>query len=82
MKRMLSVAFLVALLASAFAAPVRQAESTIVDIAVNDGRFNTLVAALQQAELVDTLNGAGPFTVFAPTDDAFAALPAPTDSDS
>jgi len=48
---------------------------TIVDIAVADGRFDTLVAALQAAELADTLQGNGPFTVFAPTDDAFAALP-------
>ena len=47
---------------------------TIVDIAVEDGRFTTLVAALE-ADLVDTLQGEGPFTVFAPTDDAFAALP-------
>jgi uncharacterized surface protein with fasciclin (FAS1) repeats len=48
---------------------------TIVDIAVEDGRFGTLVTALQTAGLVDTLAGNGPFTVFAPTDDAFAALP-------
>ncbi len=48
---------------------------TIVDIAVADGRFETLVAALQAADLVETLQGGGPFTVFAPTDDAFAALP-------
>jgi uncharacterized surface protein with fasciclin (FAS1) repeats len=48
--------------------------STIVDIAVEDGRFGTLVTALQAAGLVDTLAGDGPFTVFAPTDDAFAAL--------
>jgi len=48
---------------------------TIVDIAVEDGRFGTLVTALQTAGLVDTLAGDGPFTVFAPTDDAFAALP-------
>ena len=48
---------------------------TIVDIAVGDGRFGTLVAALQAAELVETLSGPGPFTVFAPTDDAFAKLP-------
>jgi transforming growth factor-beta-induced protein len=54
------------------------APGTIVDIAVADGRFNTLVAAVTAAELVDTLNGEGPFTVFAPTDDAFAALPAGT----
>jgi len=47
----------------------------IVDIAVEDGRFNTLVAAVQAADLVNTLKGEGPFTVFAPTDDAFAALP-------
>jgi len=50
-------------------------EKTIVDIAVADGRFNTLVAAVTAADLVDTLNGEGPFTVFAPTDDSFAALP-------
>ena len=48
---------------------------TIVDIAVADGRFETLVAAVQAAGLVDTLQGEGPFTVFAPTDDAFSALP-------
>ncbi len=48
---------------------------TIVEIAVEDGRFTTLVAAVQAAGLVDTLNSDGPFTVFAPTDDAFAALP-------
>ncbi|MCL4274022.1 MAG: fasciclin domain-containing protein [Anaerolineales bacterium] len=47
----------------------------IVDTAVADGRFTTLVAAVQAAELVDALKGEGPFTVFAPTDDAFAALP-------
>jgi len=50
----------------------------IVDIAVEDGRFTTLVAAVQAADLVETLKGEGPFTVFAPTDDAFAALPAGT----
>ena len=52
--------------------------NTIVDVAVTDGRFTTLVAAVQAAELVETLSGEGPFTVFAPTDDAFAALPAGT----
>ncbi|MBZ0297929.1 MAG: fasciclin domain-containing protein [Anaerolineae bacterium] len=51
---------------------------SIVDIAVNDGRFTTLVAAVQAAGLAETLAGEGPFTVFAPTDDAFAALPAGT----
>ena len=53
-------------------------KNTIVDIAVADGRFKTLVAALGAAGLVETLSGEGPFTVFAPTDDAFAALPAGT----
>ncbi len=47
----------------------------IVDTAVGAGSFETLVAAVQAAELVDTLKGDGPFTVFAPTDEAFAALP-------
>lgn len=50
----------------------------IVETAIADGRFTTLVAALQAAELVETLKGEGPFTVFAPTDDAFAKLPAGT----
>ena len=47
----------------------------IVDTAVSAGSFTTLVAAVQAAGLVDTLKGAGPFTVFAPTDEAFAKLP-------
>lgn len=51
---------------------------TIVENAVNSPIHHTLVSAVQAAGLVDTLNGAGPFTVFAPTDDAFAALPAGT----
>jgi transforming growth factor-beta-induced protein len=50
-----------------------QSDKTIVDIAVEDGRFTTLVAAAQAAGLVEALSGEGPFTVFAPTDDAFAA---------
>ena len=54
------------------------APQDIVDIAVGDGRFTTLVAAVQAADLVDTLKSDGPFTVFAPTDDAFAKLPAGT----
>lgn len=48
---------------------------TVVDVAVLNGSFNTLVAAVTAADLGDTLSGEGPFTVFAPTDDAFAALP-------
>ncbi|NMG09446.1 fasciclin domain-containing protein [Brasilonema sp. UFV-L1] len=47
----------------------------IIDTAVDAGSFNTLVAAIKAANLVDTLKGAGPFTVFAPTDDAFKKLP-------
>ncbi|PKO15979.1 MAG: adhesion lipoprotein [Chloroflexi bacterium HGW-Chloroflexi-10] len=55
-----------------------EAPQTIVDIAAADGRFTTLVAAVQAADLATTLSGEGPFTVFAPTDDAFAKLPAGT----
>jgi uncharacterized surface protein with fasciclin (FAS1) repeats len=54
------------------------AQSSIVEIAVSDENFSTLVAALQAADLVGALSGDGPFTVFAPTNDAFAALPAGT----
>jgi len=50
----------------------------IVDIAASAGSFNTLVAAVKAAGLVETLKGDGPFTVFAPTDEAFAKLPAGT----
>ena len=74
MKRLLLVLSLTLLLGLGFGS-VARAEGTIVDIAVNDGRFETLVAALQKAELVEALQGEGPFTVFAPTDDAFALLP-------
>jgi uncharacterized surface protein with fasciclin (FAS1) repeats len=48
---------------------------TIVQTAIDSGFFKTLVSAVQAAGLVDVLNGNGPFTVFAPTDDAFAKLP-------
>ena len=61
--------------ATATAAP---AAKDIVDTAVAAGSFKTLAAALTAAGLVDTLKGAGPFTVFAPTDEAFAKLPAGT----
>ena len=53
-------------------------KKNIVNTAVSAGSFNTLVAAVQAADLADTLNGEGPFTVFAPTDEAFAKLPAGT----
>jgi len=51
---------------------------TIVDIAVQAGSFKTLVQAVQAAGLVETLSGQGPFTVFAPTDEAFAQIPQET----
>ena len=54
------------------------AQATIVETAVAAGNFKTLVAAVQAAGLVDTLNGKGPFTILAPTDAAFAKLPAGT----
>ena len=57
---------------------LRAAEKDIVDTAVAAGQFKTLAAALDAAGLVATLKGPGPFTVFAPTDDAFAKLPAGT----
>ena len=50
----------------------------IIEIAIGDNRFTTLVAAVKAADLVETLKGKGPFTVFAPTDDAFKKLPAGT----
>ena len=52
----------------------------IVDVAAKAGNFNTLVTAVKAAGLVDTLKGAGPFTVFAPTNAAFGKLPAGTSS--
>jgi uncharacterized surface protein with fasciclin (FAS1) repeats len=57
---------------------MRQSPKDIVDTAVGAGTFKTLAAALGAADLVATLKGAGPFTVFAPTDEAFAKLPAGT----
>jgi uncharacterized surface protein with fasciclin (FAS1) repeats len=59
----------------------QKASKDLVDTAVAAGQFKTLAAALKAAGLVDTLKGDGPFTVFAPTDDAFAKLPAGTVDD-
>ncbi len=56
-------------------ASTQQTEPTVVDLALEDGRFTILAQALQQASLVGTLQGEGPFTVFAPTDEAFNAIP-------
>lgn len=72
MKRILSLVAVLAMVA--FSAPA----ADIVDTAVSAGSFNTLVTAVKAAGLVDTLKSAGPFTVFAPTDEAFAKLPAGT----
>ena len=73
-KRLLSLtsAFAVAL---TIAAPAQAAEKDIVTTAVEAGNFKTLAKLLTDAGLVDTLKGAGPFTVFAPTDEAFAKVP-------
>ena len=62
----------------AIAAQTTSSTGTIVDIAVSNESFSTLVAAVEAAELVETLSGEGPFTLFAPTNEAFAALPAGT----
>ena len=71
-----------ALLALAVTAPAQaganKSSLDIVDTAVAAGNFKTLATALQAAGLIDTLKGPGPFTVFAPTDEAFAKLPAGT----
>ncbi len=69
---------LLPLLALLLAALPVSADGDIVDTAVAAGSFDTLVAAVQAAELVDTLKSDGPFTVFAPTDEAFAKLPKST----
>jgi uncharacterized surface protein with fasciclin (FAS1) repeats len=61
---------------AALPATAGEAKKDIVDTAVAAGNFKTLATALQAAGLVDTLKGKGPFTVFAPTDEAFAKLPA------
>ena len=73
--------FLALTAATAFTMPAFAQDMDIVDTAVANGSFNTLAAALTAAGLVETLKGEGPFTVFAPTDAAFAALPAGTVED-
>ncbi|NIO63384.1 MAG: fasciclin domain-containing protein [Gammaproteobacteria bacterium] len=73
-----SMVLVLGLVSSLIAAGHYGMKKDIVDTAVGAGSFNTLVAAVKAADLVETLKGEGPFTVFAPTDDAFAKLPAGT----
>lgn len=75
MKKLISVcAFALAAVAGTASAGSHQGQD-IVETAIDAGSFTTLVAAVEAAGLVDTLQGEGPYTVFAPTDEAFAALP-------
>ena len=78
MRQFVRVSLATLTLLSVLALPGRASDKDIVDTAVAAGNFKTLAAALQAAGLVDTLKGDGPFTVFAPTDQAFAKLPAGT----
>lgn len=71
----LAVVFLAAGASYSKAGSHEDSQKDIVDTAVEAGSFNTLAAALEAAGLVETLKGEGPFTVFAPTDEAFAKLP-------
>ncbi len=75
-RKVLALTMFATVMSSAFAGHHKSSESSdIVDTAVAAGQFNTLAAALEAADLVGTLKGDGPFTVFAPTDEAFAKLP-------
>ena len=78
MLKSIAIGTLAALIVAASTTTAAAQGKDIVDTAVAAGSFKTLAKALQAADLVGTLKGAGPFTVFAPTDAAFAALPAGT----
>jgi uncharacterized surface protein with fasciclin (FAS1) repeats len=78
MHKLTVAAVAAALLAAPISAEAQMAEKDIVTVAVEAGSFTTLAAALEAAGLIETLQGEGPFTVFAPTDEAFAKLPAGT----
>lgn len=71
-------ALAVAIAGTATAGSYQKSKKDIVDVAISAGSFETLAAALTAAGLVETLKGEGPFTVFAPTDEAFAKLPSGT----
>lgn len=74
----LTAAVSISSVASAQGAPRQSGTKTIVDVATSAGSFNTLLAAVKAAGLVETLQGDGPFTVFAPSDAAFAKIPKAT----
>ncbi|CQR45969.1 Immunogenic protein MPT70 precursor [Paraliobacillus sp. PM-2] len=79
LKRKLALVLLFFMMIAPFASSVSamenpESEKNIVDIAIEAGNFNTLIAALEKADLIDTLKEEGPFTVFAPTDEAFEKL--------
>jgi len=74
-KQIFSAAFVAAALVAAPAADVQAQQGDIVEVATAAGDFNTLLAAVTAADLVETLESEGPFTVFAPTDEAFAQIP-------
>lgn len=78
MRQFIRSTFIALAVAATATLPAGAQQKDIVDTAVAAGSFKTLAAALKAADLVDTLKGAGPFTVFAPTDEAFAKLPAGT----
>ena len=78
MRKMFAFVMIAALMAGSVQSLHAQQPKDIVDTAVAAGNFKTLATALTAAGLIDTLKGAGPFTVFAPTDEAFAKLPAGT----
>jgi uncharacterized surface protein with fasciclin (FAS1) repeats len=78
MVKTLTLGVVAALITASVAAAQTQPKKDVVDTAVAAGSFMTLAKALQAADLVDTLKGKGPFTIFAPTDDAFAKLPKST----
>jgi uncharacterized surface protein with fasciclin (FAS1) repeats len=78
MKRIIRSSFAALALVALAALPAHTQNKDIVDTAVGAGSFKTLAAALKAADLIETLKGPGPFTVFAPTDEAFAKLPAGT----
>ena len=81
MNKLIAMIAGIAMTVAAAAIPARAMDKDIVDTAVSAGSFETLVAAVKAAGLVETLKGDGPFTVFAPTDEAFAKLPAGTVED-